>query len=262
MSSIDRRTFLSYGTSAIATGALTLAGCGGGGASFPAVSTLSGGPLATAKDGSKFQVVGKDHALVITAPAGTQKRVGGLGTAAGKLNFPGGVAVLNGLAYVVEVGNHRVQVFDALGKSVGIIGEGQLLYPGGIAAGATEIFVSDSRNGRIVAFSPSGQVTRILGAGILSAPRGLTVVEDGVIVADPGLHKVLKLSFNGGVVSTYRNDLFLPYDVATDGSAVYIAEVSGTELKVAGSAGESIGSIALKAAPYSVAYRNGSLYVS
>ena len=263
MTTIDRRSFISFGGGVAVLATLPLAGCGGGGGeSFPAVSATAGGPLAVAKDGSRFQALAKEHTLVVTSAAGAQKRVGGLGRAVGKLNYPAGVAVLNGLAYVVELGNHRVQVFDAAGNSVGMIGEGQLFYPGGIAAGATEIFVADSRNARILAFSPSGQVTRTLGVGILSAPRGLAVVEDGVIVADPGLHKVLKLSFTGGVSSTYGNDLFLPYDVATDGSAVYIAEVTGTQLKVADQGGNSIGTIQLQAAPYNVAYRNGSLYVS
>ncbi|MBC7604898.1 MAG: NHL repeat-containing protein [Ramlibacter sp.] len=263
MTTIDRRSFIALGGSAAALATFSLAGCGGGGeTSFPAVSTTTGGPLAAGKDGSKFQAVGNDHSLLVTTPAGTQKRVGGLGKAAGKLNFPAGVAILNGLAYVVEAGNHRVQVFDGAGNSVGMIGEGQLFHPAGIATSTTEIFVSDTRNARIVAFSPSGQVTRTLGVGILSAPRGLTVVEGGVIVADPGLHKVLKLSFNGGVDSTYRSDLFLPYDVATDGDAIYIAEVSGKELKVADANGCSIATIPLQAAPYSVAFRNGSLYVS
>jgi hypothetical protein len=264
MSIIDRRTFLSFGGTAAALAVLPLAGCGGGGSgdSYPLVSNAGKGPMGVSKEGRSFQTSANDHTLTITSSGGTKKTVGGLGAGAGKLNYPTGVAVINGLAYVVETGNHRVQVFDGDGVSLGFIGTGELNYPGGIAAGNNEIFVADSRNARVVSFSLAGQVTRVLGAGLLSAPRGLVVVEDGVIVADPGLHRVVKIGFDGALKGDYANGMVLPWDVATDGNFVYVADVSRNELLVASMDGTRINSIPLSQAPANVWYRGDTLYVA
>ena len=63
--------------------------------------------------------------------------MGGVGSSLRQFNYPADVAVLGDLAYVVETGNHRVQIFDAAGRSVGAMGEDILNYPGGIITTAS-----------------------------------------------------------------------------------------------------------------------------
>jgi DNA-binding beta-propeller fold protein YncE len=262
MSTFDRRTILAFGGSAAALSLLPLAGCGGGDV-YPSVAQTPMGPLAAAADGRQYQALGKAHALVVTDRNGLQKRYGGVGQGRGKLNYPAGLAVLGGLAYVVETGNHRVQVFDGNVASVGTFGESELLYPGAIAAGKDEIFVADSRHARIVVYTPSGLFKRVLGAGTLSAPRGMQVVDGGgLLVADPGLRKVLKLGPDGSVQAELGANWVLPWDVASDGSYVYVADVSTSELAVLSLGGEYLDKIPLKTAAANVWFKAGTLHVA
>jgi|GEM_PF-5581253 len=245
-------------------GATTLAvaplwGCGGGGGdSVPPVSSQQG-PTAVSQDGAQFTALPQSHALEVTR-AGTARRFGGVGTAAGQFNYPADVAVLGDKVYVVETGNHRVQVFDSQGNSLGTIGDGILNYPGGITTTSTEILVSDSRNGRIVAFDPQGRMTRVLGEGVLSAPRGLADTAEGLLVADPGLRKVLRLGSDGTKLGEL-GQWVLPYDVASDGNQLYVADASASEIAVVSASGQRVSSIVLDRAPSYLSFRSGSLYV-
>ena len=238
---------------------LPLAGCGGGGPDYPAVSS-NANPLASAGT-AQFQALPRQHALLVTDGKGRKVVQGGVGRAPGRMNAPAGVAVLDNRAYVVETGNHRVQVFDDSGASLGTIGEGELLYPGGIDAGRDEIFVADSRHARIVAFTPDGRLTRVLGLGALSAPRGLQVLERGVLVADPGLRKVVQLGFDGRIEREFGADWVLPWDVATDGEFFYVADVSANQLAVVDAAGLRVDAIPLDFAPANVWYEDKTLQV-
>lgn len=228
---------------------------------MPSVAVMEAGeaPMRAAATAPQFQALGRAHSLAITGSDGRQRRYGGVGRAQGKLNFPAGVAVVNGLAYVVETGNHRVQIFDIGGTPKGFIGEGELLYPGAIAAGQNEILVSDSRNARIVAFGLDGRVRRVLGAGVLSAPRGLTVSGKNLLVADAGLRKVLQLDSMGRIQAELGTGWVLPWDVATDGKNAYVADVSRNEIGVVSLSGKRLASLPLNFAPANVALRNGTI---
>ena len=84
--------------------------------------------LATAKYGD---------VLVISdaATGATLRRAGGPGTAAGQLERPNGVAVIDDLAFVVERDNARVQVFRLPSmQSQAIYGTGELTMPYGIVS--------------------------------------------------------------------------------------------------------------------------------
>lgn len=263
MTCIDRRTFLAYGSSAVVAASLPLAGCGGGGGEslHPQVMSSAVTPMAASNDGLLFRVVGRSHMLVIRMKDGTERSFGGVGGGKGRMNAPAGVAVLDGLAYVIETGNHRVQVFDGSGRVVRTFGEDTLLYPGGIAAGRGAIYVADSRHARIAVFTPDGQLNRVMGVGTLSAPRGLQVLDDGIVVADPGLRKVLKLGFDGRLLQELGSDWVLPWDVASDGRYFYVADVSRNELGVTTLAGKLDEPLALDVAPANVWYRSGTLHV-
>lgn len=217
--------------------------------------------MAVSKSGSQFMTQAIAHRLVVTDSKGTRTTVGGVGQGPGQFNYPADVAVLGELAYVVETGNHRVQIFDGAGRSVGFMGEDILNYPGGIITTADEILVSDSRNARIVGFDTSGRVTRIIGEGALSAPRGLAVVPGGLLVADPGLRKVLRIDMDGRKTGEFGTDWVLPWDVATDGTLVFVADVSANEVAVLDEAGLRVDRLALESAPRHLSYRDNKLHV-
>jgi 3-phytase len=76
-----------------------------------------------------------DVLVVNDAATGKElRRVGGPGTAPGRMERPNGISVIDDLAMVVERDNHRVQVFRLPGFTpVGIFGESLLKMPYGIA---------------------------------------------------------------------------------------------------------------------------------
>jgi DNA-binding beta-propeller fold protein YncE len=81
----------------------------------------------------------------------------------GSFYGPRGIAAHDGLLYVTDTGNERVQVFTedgAVVRAFGMIGSelGQLLEPVGIAVTADGIiFVADSHNARIARFTLDGE---------------------------------------------------------------------------------------------------------
>lgn len=84
---------------------------------------------------------------------------GKIGTGKGQLSFPTGIAYHSkngGRVFVSDTGNHRVQVFDALGKHLNMFGRkgGCLTSPSAIAANGSLIYVADGR--RISMFSDEG----------------------------------------------------------------------------------------------------------
>jgi 3-phytase len=99
--------------------------------------------IATAKDGD----------VLVVSEAGTGRlirRVGGTGKAAGQLDRPNGVAVLDNLLFVVERDNARLQVFALpTWQSLGTFGQTDLRLPYGITlqrAGSNtyDVFVTDN----------------------------------------------------------------------------------------------------------------------
>jgi 3-phytase len=93
-----------------------------------------------------------DVLVVNDAATGKElRRVGGPGTALGRLERPNGIFVIDDLAMVVERDNHRVQVFRMPAFTpVGIFGESLLKLPYGIAvyrggeAGSYVVYVTDN----------------------------------------------------------------------------------------------------------------------
>jgi len=131
---------------------------------------------------------------------------GQLGSAAGMLKYPWGVAVneRNEIA-VTDTGNHRVQLFSSDGtylRSLGKKGDkqGKFDNPCGLAFDPKDgnIFVVDRENHRVQLFSEQGEYLRQFGEQgnldhQLLFPRGLSVDSDGnIIVADFG-NKVIKI---------------------------------------------------------------------
>jgi len=104
-------------------------------------------------------------------------RLGEKGSKKGQVDTPAEAVVADDLAFVLERGNHRVQVFTLPDlKSLGFIGENRLKTPSHLALyrienGAYYLYVSDTRKGarggttfHILRFSASRAVNSIHGA--------------------------------------------------------------------------------------------------
>ena len=100
------------------------------------------------------------------------------GDGKGQFWYPTGIACDSaGEVYVADTNNHRIQVFTAEGKFVGIFGVcGQeLSSPYGIAIDSSNmVYVSESKNSCITVFTTEGQYRRAFGRRGM-CPRGLAV---------------------------------------------------------------------------------------
>jgi 3-phytase len=222
----------------LTVGLLMAAGCGGGEAAPPAASE----PKAPARLTESWQTErdtldnidspavwhGPDgqHWLLSTAKttdvlvvndAATGKelrRVGGSGTALGKLERPNGIFVIDDLALVVERDNHRVQVFRLPGfTSLGVFGDSLLRKPYGLTVypsaepGGYVVYVTDNyemadesvppdsllgqrvRQFRIAVAAAGLQAEPVAAFGDTSGPGVLKVVES--IAADVPHNRLL-----------------------------------------------------------------------
>ena len=118
----------------------------------------------------------------------------------GQLFNPTGVGIDGeGNVFVVDRGNHRVQVFSPLGEFVQKFdrpgtGPGQFQVPTSIAFDSQgNFYVSEVANHRIQRFSPSGEFLGEVAPGTLSNPHGLAFDSTGAFyVADTGNRVVRK----------------------------------------------------------------------
>lgn len=265
---MDRRTFMKLSVGSAALAMLPLSACTTEVAVTPAEVEVATGPIALGTRGVRFEVQPDQHRLVITDASGNRRMVGRVGSGVGELNYPIRVAAHKGLAYVVDCGNHRVQVFDADGNSVAMLGQDELLYPKGIAIeqdGGTKAFVADSRNRRIVVFDIDGPnagiATATFGAEVLQAPYGIAVVDGRVMVADAGLRQVVELGRDGRIVRALEGDFVLPYDVAFDGDTLYVADAADARLSLFDWRGKATGSVALAKAATFCSLGSGRVFV-
>ncbi|HSH95724.1 MAG TPA: 6-bladed beta-propeller [Roseimicrobium sp.] len=127
------------------------------------------------------------------------------GIAPGEFNRPEGIGLdLKGNLYVADSCNHRVQVFDTVGKVLRVHGKagtgaGEFSYPYDVRVDRDGYeFVCEFGNSRIQIFDPSGKSVELLGgagaeAGNLSNPWAIAVDDDGnLYVADSGNHRIQK----------------------------------------------------------------------
>ncbi|ETR68585.1 MAG: NHL repeat containing protein [Candidatus Magnetoglobus multicellularis str. Araruama] len=132
------------------------------------------------------------------------------GNEIGMFNEPFNMALdSSGNIYVVDFGNHRVQVFTSSGDysySIGSAGSGQgeFSLPKGIAIDSNDrIYVADSNNHRVQIFNTSGEYIDSFGSsgsgqGQMKGPSDLTVDNNGMIyVADTSNHRIQVFTSSG-----------------------------------------------------------------
>ena len=147
----------------------------------------------------------KTWALMESTPEGSGKT---------ELDAPEGMAVADGLIFVVDTANSRINAFDietiervatyppawwgTAGRNRQGKGWDQLDNPQDVAAHEGEIFVSDTHNDRIQVFSTQLQWIGVIGchgtgAGEFVYPRGLTVARELLYVCEQERIQVLTL---------------------------------------------------------------------
>lgn len=170
--------------------------------------------VAVSPDGSKVYVVdtggvGSDKHRVVVFDARDGKHLGFIGkrgNGPGEFNLPIGAAFgPDGLLYVVDGGNFRVQVLDANGKFVrafGAVGRqsGNFARPKGIAVDPeSNVYVTDSSFANFQVFNKDGQLLLDVGsrgedggAGQFMLPAGIAVdpTDSRVYVVDQFFRKV------------------------------------------------------------------------
>jgi DNA-binding beta-propeller fold protein YncE len=187
----------------------------------------------------------------------------GAGSGRGQFNEPRGIAVApdSGTTYVVDMGNARVERFDALGQYIGSWSaeEGGVAFekteaglgPTGIAVSADGqlIYVCDTWNHRVVVLDQTGKMVREIGSfkdtsdspdptvdpGFFFGPRDVAVTADEIYVVDTGNERVQVFGLDGtfkrafGGFGSEPGQLTEPVGIAlgADGR-VYVAD-SGNE---------------------------------
>ncbi|HEV7942467.1 MAG TPA: SMP-30/gluconolactonase/LRE family protein [Solirubrobacteraceae bacterium] len=150
------------------------------------------------------EVLELNEAGKLEASFGGKGAIGGKGTGNGKFEGPGLLTFSEGVLYVTDTGNKRVEKFAvANGGYIGQFGsagtgEGQFEDPAGIAvAPATgDLYVSDEHENRVEQFSPAGKFLASFGYwgsedAALKEPEGLAVSTSGKLyVADTGNNRV------------------------------------------------------------------------
>jgi DNA-binding beta-propeller fold protein YncE len=200
-------------------------------------------------------------ALALSLPASAAAapvplaQVGSVGTGAGQLTSPSGVAIDGaGNLYVADTGNNRISEFAPNGTFIRAFGfgvdnggafevcttastcqagaagtdAGQLYNPTGIALdGAGNLYVADENNQRIDVFNTAGpSFTHAFGWDVSTPASGFQVCTTG---------SGCRLGTQGGGAG----ELSLPFGLALDGTSLYVADQGNDRISVFNTAAPS-----------------------
>ncbi|MGD8585611.1 MAG: TIGR03663 family protein [Chloroflexota bacterium] len=154
--------------------------------------------------------------------------IGQPGTEPGQFMLPRNVAVgPDGLLYIADSGNHRIQVFDADGRYVRSWGEfgtgpGQFNEPWSLAVDDHQVVVADTWNHRLQKFTLDGQWLATIGesgspetfdsgGGLFFGPRDVLILPDGnLLVTDTGNHRLQLFDAEGKFIRAVGGNGALP----------------------------------------------------
>ncbi len=230
---------------------MSFGSAGSGDGQFAPFPGSVGGPNGIAFDGDGNMYVADtwNHRIQVFTPDGQFLRAwGGFFDAAddpelssqegGKFYGPRGIAIRDGLVYITDTGNERVQVFTTEGEFVRMLGTpgsgaGELMEPVGIAVTDDgTVLVADTNNGRIARFTPDGEALEPWPVGEWEQQEFfepyLTVGPAGNIFASDSLSGVVVvLGSDGQQLTTLSHEgMNAPYGLAFDasGQLLYVTD--------------------------------------
>lgn len=134
------------------------------------------------------------HRVVGFSPEGKViVKFGKPGEERGSFAYPNDIAVDQGLIYVSDSNNARIQVFDTQGKFLKVLQDKdpnhKLSLPRGITAAENRIYVVDTFNHTVDIMDKEGKVLKNFGEygtenGQLNYPNGITVFGDKIFITD------------------------------------------------------------------------------
>ena len=179
-------------------------------------------------------IVGNNQVFVLNSDGSIHKSWGEYGTEIGKFKFVTGVDVdENGIIYITDQNNNRIQMFDINGNFLNSYGvdqktPGYFYTPQGIAIVNDYVYVADGSNGRIQKFNQDG--TFLLSWGELGSDPGQFNYPNGIdgdsmgniYVVEPTNHRIQKFDANGEFILSWGEDaedeysLIKPMGIAID----------------------------------------------
>jgi tripartite motif-containing protein 71 len=218
------------------------------------------GALAVADDGSLLVADGRNRIDRFHPGGSLLNSWGKAGTDVGEFLFGGGrgndagagggLATANGLLYVADSGNDRIQRFTVQGTQASVIlPAGELSHPKGLAVRGTRLYIADDQRHRILVTDTGGRILRSIGGGSgsgpgqLNFPYGVAVDPQGrLFVADNVNHRIVRFSnASSGYVYKARwgsygrgpGQLAFVRGIATDQSGnVYVANTGNDRIDV------------------------------
>ncbi|MDI1495225.1 MAG: NHL repeat-containing protein [Cenarchaeum symbiont of Oopsacas minuta] len=167
----------------------------------------------------------------------------------GEFLYPQYIAIdSNGSVYVTDLGNKRIQKFDANGEFLTTWGSsgslpGQFRAPAGITVHKDNVYVVDRDLNRVQKFDLDGGFVNEWGVrgsddGNFLLPNGIDTDSDGyVYVVDTGNQRVQIFSSDGEYVAKFgssgtQNDKLLnPTGISIDDTGIYIADAGNNAIK-------------------------------
>lgn len=205
------------------------------------------------------------------------------GKGRGFLTNPVGITYCEGMIFVAEVENHRVQAYRENGTFVYMIGRGagsvigeQFKFPHGISCYGGLLYVADTENSRIQIFHAiNGSFINMFARrpncfyAELGFPHDVTVCDRVVTILDTYNHRLQMFPLDASYIRRVgsrghrKNHFEYPEAITCDNHLLYIADTHNNRIKSYTSSGEFVRVYDLLSnAPNAVAACNGRLFVS
>ena len=196
------------------------------------------------------------------------------GSGNGQLQNPEGIAVdAEGLVYVADFSNNRIEVFREDGTFVRQFGTGELCGPWSVTVNNKHVYVAESSNHRIAIFTLEGQLIRTIGSqgsgpAQFNVPTAPALSPDGdMYVADRNNHRIQVFNSDGVYQREFGGgQLKNPYDILiTADGHVLVADYAygNNRVVIFNTTGQLIHSFQVPSTPFGLAIdHNGNLLVT